>query len=123
MSAAEPTTVNAQPPVTADSAAEPTWRDLAAPIIAARDLTKRYGSGESQVTALDAVNLTVEPGQFVAVMGPSGCGKSTLLNMLGGLDTPTAGSVAARCLSLPVHPFLSTGDVETVAASLRAALQ
>lgn len=93
MSAAEPTTVNAQPPVTADSAAEPTRRDLAAPIIAARDLTKRYGSGESQVTALDAVNLTVEPGQFVAVMGPSGCGKSTLLNMLGGLDTPTSGRV------------------------------
>ncbi|MCE1173838.1 MAG: ATP-binding cassette domain-containing protein, partial [Propionibacteriales bacterium] len=62
-------------------------------IVDVRGLTKVYGSGPSQVTALDAVDLTVPEGQFLAVMGPSGCGKSTLLNLLGGLDTPTAGAI------------------------------
>jgi putative ABC transport system ATP-binding protein len=57
-------------------------------------LTKIYGSGPSQVTALDAIDLSVPEGQFVTVMGPSGCGKSTLLNLLGGLDTPTSGTVS-----------------------------
>jgi len=54
-------------------------------------LTKVYGTGDTAVTALDSVNLHVEPGEFVAVMGPSGCGKSTLLNLIGCLDRPTAG--------------------------------
>lgn len=62
-------------------------------IIATEELRKTYGSGDNAVHALDGVSLTVAPGEFVAVMGPSGCGKSTLLNMLGGLDTPTAGRV------------------------------
>lgn len=62
-------------------------------IVEVSGLTKIYGSGPSQVTALDAVDLTVPEGQFVTVMGPSGCGKSTLLNLLGGLDTPTAGAI------------------------------
>ena len=62
-------------------------------IVEAKGLTKIYGTGTTSVTALDHVDLCVEPGEFVAVMGPSGCGKSTLLNLFGGLDTPTDGSI------------------------------
>jgi len=62
-------------------------------LIRAENLTKIYGSGDAAVTALDHVRLTVEAGEFVAIMGPSGCGKSTLLHMLGGLDRPTEGQV------------------------------
>ena len=62
-------------------------------LIQAEQLTKIYGQGETAVTALDHVNLSVAPGEFVAVMGPSGCGKSTLLHLVGGLDRPTEGRV------------------------------
>jgi putative ABC transport system ATP-binding protein len=62
-------------------------------LIQAENLTKIYGKGETAVTALDHVNLSVDTGEFVAVMGPSGCGKSTLLHLLGGLDHPTEGKV------------------------------
>ena len=69
-------------------------------IIEAQQLTKVYGSGETAITALDHVNLTVNEGEFVAVMGPSGCGKSTLLNLLGGLDRSTEGHTLIEGQSL-----------------------
>lgn len=62
-------------------------------ILSASHLKKYYGKDESLVKALDDVNVSVEHGQFVAVIGISGSGKSTLLNMLGGLDAPTSGGV------------------------------
>ncbi len=62
-------------------------------ILKAVGLKKYYGSGDTQVRALDGVDLEIERGKFTAIIGTSGSGKSTLLNMLGGLDTPTEGSV------------------------------
>lgn len=62
-------------------------------ILEAENLCKIYGSGESEVRALDNVSLQIEDGEFLAIIGTSGSGKSTLLNMLGGLDRPTSGSV------------------------------
>ena len=62
-------------------------------ILETRGLTKLYGTGETQVRALDGIDLTVERGEFVAVVGSSGSGKSTFLNMVGGLDVPTSGEV------------------------------
>ena len=62
-------------------------------VLETKDLKKYYGSGDTQVKARDGVYLTVENGEFVAIVGTSGSGKSTLLHMLGGLDRPTGGSV------------------------------
>jgi putative ABC transport system ATP-binding protein len=62
-------------------------------VLEIEQVARTYGSGHTQVRALDGVSLTVEPGELVAVMGPSGAGKSTLLHLAGGLDRPTSGTI------------------------------
>ena len=77
-------------------------------ILQARGLKKYYGKGETEVRALDGVDLDIERGTFTAIIGSSGSGKSTLLNMLGGLDTPTAGSIRVGSTEL------AKGDEATI---------
>ena len=62
-------------------------------VLEVKELTKKYGEGESEVIALDHVTFSVERGEFVAIIGASGSGKSTLMNMIGGIDYPTSGSI------------------------------
>lgn len=62
-------------------------------ILETKNLKKYYGKGDNTVKALDNVNISIDSGEFVAVIGTSGSGKSTMLHMLGGLDTPTSGTV------------------------------
>ncbi len=69
-------------------------------ILKTKELKKYYGEGESLVKALDGVDISIEKGEFVAVVGTSGSGKSTLLNMIGGLDTPTSGTVEVEGIEL-----------------------
>ena len=62
-------------------------------IVSLRNVVKRYTRGKQQIEVLHGLNLDIEQGEFIALMGPSGSGKSTLLNLIGGLDTTTAGEV------------------------------
>jgi len=64
-----------------------------APVVVARDVTRRYGEGDTAVEALRGVSVEIEPGKATVVMGPSGSGKSTLMHILAGLDKPTDGEV------------------------------
>jgi len=91
--------------VATDTAAQPSAGR--APVFRARGLTKVYRMGEVEVHALRGVDLDVYASEFVVLLGPSGSGKSTLLNILGGLDTPTAGSAIWR-----EHDLSRAGDAE-----------
>lgn len=62
-------------------------------IVEFKDVTRVYTSGDHELKALDGVNFSLNEGKFVVILGPSGAGKSTLLNMLGGLDSPTSGTI------------------------------
>ncbi len=75
-------------------------------------ITKTFRNNGSEVQALRSVNLTVKPGELVAVMGPSGCGKSTLLHILGGLDSPTSGEV-----------FVNGNRIDNMSEAQRAVLR
>ena len=74
-------------------AAAATQEPSTSPVLSAKDLTRRYGEGDTAVDALRGVSLDVPKGQLTAVMGPSGSGKSTLMHILAGLDKPTSGEV------------------------------
>ena len=76
------------------------------------DVSKIYGTGETEVRALDHANMSIQDGEFVAIMGPSGSGKSTAMNILGCLDTPTSGRYFFRGI-----------DVGTLSRSQRALLR
>jgi putative ABC transport system ATP-binding protein len=82
------------------SAAPAVREETTEPVVAAGDVTRRYGEGETAVDALRGVSLEVRRGELTAVMGPSGSGKSTLMHILAGLDKPTSGEVAIAGTSI-----------------------
>lgn len=65
-------------------------------IVEFKNVTRIYKSGDHEQKALDGVNLALEEGKFIVILGPSGAGKSTLLNLLGGLDSPTSGTIVVN---------------------------
>ncbi len=67
--------------------------NMGKPIVEFKDVVKEYGQGEGKQVAVNHVDFTIEEGEFVVILGQSGAGKSTVLNMLGGMDTPTSGTV------------------------------
>lgn len=83
--------------------------DTTTPVIVLENLTKRYGIGDAEHTVLDGLDLTIEKGEFIAIMGPSGCGKTTLLNILGLLDRADDGDY-----------LLDGRNVETLSSGRRA---
>ena len=85
--------------------------ESAPPLIRLEHLSKVYGEGEVAVTALDAIDLSIGDGEFVAIMGPSGSGKSTAMNIIGCLDVPSDG-----------HYWLRDVDVGVLARDQRALL-
>ncbi|MCI8775130.1 MAG: ATP-binding cassette domain-containing protein [Lachnospiraceae bacterium] len=85
-----------------------TRKGKALTILSTSNLTKIYGSGENEVHAPEHVSLTIEKGEFVAIVGTSVSGKSTLQHMLGGLDQPTSGSVTCCYLSRTYSSFFIT---------------
>ena len=70
------------------------------PLISLKSVKRIFGEGQTEVRALDNVNLDISPGEFIVVLGPSGSGKTTLLNMIGGLDTPSEGSITVDNLEI-----------------------
>ena len=70
-------------------------------IVEFRDVSRVYRNGDHEQRALDHVNLSLEEGRFIVVLGPSGAGKSTLLNLLGGLDSPTEGTIVVNGRDIP----------------------
>ena len=85
---------------------------MMAPILQYIDVVKSYGEGELQTRALTDVSLTINAGDFIAIMGPSGCGKSTLLHLAGGLEDATAGRV-----------LVNGADVSTMSGAEKAKLR
>jgi len=85
-------------------------------IVEFKNVTRIYKSGDHELKALDGVNMKLEEGKFVVILGPSGAGKSTLLNLLGGLDSPTAGKIIVngRDISTLTRDELSDYRAETV---------
>src|SRR5688572_31989428 len=82
---------------------------VTAPLISLRDLSKVYESGDTEIRALDQVTLTIQAGEFVAIMGQSGSGKSTLMNIIGCLDRPSSGRYLVRGVDV------ATLDVDALA--------
>ena len=81
-------------------------------IVEFNDVTRIYTSGDHELKALNGVNLSLEKGKFMVILGPSGAGKSTLLNILGGLDSPTDGSVIVNGKDISKLSNLNSGDIK-----------